>query len=249
MNTLSCFIVEDDPQALAYVSAIIKHYGNIDIMGSSNTIQAAADQVKKLQPDFLILDVFLEDGNAFEFLALFEAIDFKIIFTTSFAKYAIDAFRFSALDYLLKPYEEKDLIAALDKVSEDIHKESYQQQLNALLHNLSDHKISKKLVLKNTDAIYIVNIEEILYAKSDNNYTTFIMVHGKEILVSKPLKSFDEKLANYNFFRVHQSFLINLSYISSFDRRNEEVILKQIHAVPVAQSRKKDLVDYINKLF
>ncbi|WP_109434920.1 MULTISPECIES: LytR/AlgR family response regulator transcription factor [Aquimarina] len=249
MSNISCFIVEDDPQALTYASAIVEKYGTINIIGSCDSIIKASNQIKELKPDFIILDVFLTDGNAFEFLALFNTIEFKIIFTTSFAKYAIDAFRFSALDYLLKPYEEKELTLALDKVIQDIHKTNYQSQLNTLLHNLSHKDQSKKLVLKNADAIHIVDIKDILYAKSDNNYTTFLLVNNKEILVSKPLKSFDEKLGSYNFFRVHQSFLINLSYISKFDKRNEEVILKQEHCIPVAQSRKKNLIEYINQLF
>ena len=248
MNTLSCFIVEDDPQALSYASAIIKQYDNIDILGSSDTIKEAARYVKELKPDFLILDVFLTDGNAFEFLALFETIDFRIIFTTSFAKYAIEAFKFSALDYLLKPYSEQDMSTALEKVGQEIHKDNYQLQLQTLIQNISNQKTSKKLILKNADAIYIVKTEDIIYAKSDNNYTTFLLSYGKEILVSKPLKSYEEKLSSYSFLRVHQSFLINLAHISSFDKRNDQIILDQKHAIPVAQSRKQQLLSYIAKL-
>ncbi len=245
MSTISCFIVEDDPQAYGYASSIIEKHNNITILGNSDSIHEAANLIKKLQPDFIILDVFLSDGNAFEFLALFDTIDFKIIFTTSYAKYAIDAFKFSALDYLLKPYEEKDLMLALHKVSENIHKENYQLQLNTLLQNLSSNETSKKIVLKNADAIHVVKTEDILYAKSDNNYTTFLLTNTKEILVSKPLKSFDEKLVNHNFFRVHQSYLINLLHISSFNKRDEEVILNETYTIPVAQSKKRNLIDFI----
>ncbi|MCL5130049.1 LytTR family DNA-binding domain-containing protein [Algibacter sp. L4_22] len=249
MNAISCFIVEDDPQAFSYASSIIKSYKNINIAGNSNTIKEAANLIKKLKPDFIILDVFLIDGNAFEFLHLFDTIDFKIIFTTSYAKFAIDAFKFSAIDYLLKPYKEKELISAINKVINDISKTNYQSQLNTLMHNISHKDESKKLVLKNADAIHVVDIKDILYAKSDNNYTSFLLTNDKSILVSKPLKSFDEKLKNYNFFRVHQSFLINLNYITSFNKRNEEVILNGNHSIPVAQSRKKNLLTYIDELF
>ncbi|GAA4274742.1 LytTR family DNA-binding domain-containing protein [Aquimarina gracilis] len=245
MNTISCFIVEDDPQAYEYAHSIVKEYGKIDIIGNSDSIHKAADLVKRLRPNFIILDVFLVDGNAFEFLELFETIDFKIIFTTSFAKYALEAFKFSALDYLLKPYSEEELIGALDKVSEDIHKANYQLQLQTLLQNLSTKEAPKKIVLKNADAMHIIKTDDIVYAKADNNYTRFTLSHNKEILVSKPLKSFDEKLTPYNFFRAHQSFLINLSHISSFNKRTEEVILIENHTIPVAQSRKKKLIDLI----
>ncbi|GAA4277475.1 LytR/AlgR family response regulator transcription factor [Aquimarina mytili] len=248
MSAITCFIVEDDPQALDYASSLIRKYGNINILGTSDTIKEAAVSVKKLQPDFLILDVFLTDGNAFEFLALFDTIDFKIIFTTSYAKYAIDAFKFSALDYLLKPYDEQEMITALQKVDQDIHKENYKLQLKTLLQNFSNQTASKKIVLKNADAIHIIKTEDILFAQSDNNYTTFFLTSGKEILVSKSLKSFEEKLSEHNFFRVHQSFLINLTYISSFDKRNDQIILDQSHPIPVAQSRKQKLITYIENL-
>ncbi|WP_025742097.1 LytR/AlgR family response regulator transcription factor [Aquimarina pacifica] len=249
MDKITCFIVEDDPQALDYAHSIVSKHHQIKIIGSSDSIKESADLIKKLSPDFLILDVFLKDGNAFEFLALFEEINFKIIFTTSYAKYAVDAFKFCALDYLLKPYEEKDLCLGLEKVTKEIKSENYQLQLQTLLQNVSTTTPSKKIVLKNADAINVIDISDIIYAKSDNNYTTFLIASGKEILVSKPLKSFEKQLSNYNFLRVHQSYLINLNQISSYDKRNEEIILLHTHAIPVAQSRKKELIKYIDTLF
>ncbi len=244
---ISCFIVEDDPQALAYASSIIEKNTSIDIIGNSDSIQEASEKIKLLKPNFIILDVFLTDGNAFEFLSLFDTIDFKIIFTTSFAKYAINAFKFSALDYLLKPYAEEDLKFALDKVLANIQQQDYQLQLSTLLQNFSNKEQPKKLVLKNADEINIVKITDILYAQSDNNYTTFTLKKGKEILVSKPLKSFDNKLSPFGFLRIHQSFLINLTYITSFNKRNEEVVLDQTYSIPVAQSKKRLLIDQIDK--
>lgn len=249
MQFISCFIVEDDPQAFTYASSIVKKNKKINLIGNSSSIKEAATLIKKLKPDFIILDVFLEDGNAFEFLSFFNKIDFKIIFTTSFAKYAIDAFKFSALDYLLKPYEEVDLINAIDNAINSIIKHNYQAQLNTLIHNFTTKEAAKKIILKNADSIHVVEVKDILYAKSDNNYTSFFLTSNKNILVSKPLKSFDDKLKNYNFFRVHQSFLINLNYITSFNKREEEVILNEKHAIPVSQSRKKSLLSYINELF
>ncbi len=245
MSSISCFIVEDDVQAYEYAYSIIKNYGDINVLGTSDSIHEAAQLIQQTNPDFIILDVFLTDGTAFDFLALFPKIDFKIIFTTSFAKYAIDAFKFSAMDYLLKPYSQQELTSALDKVSQDIHKENYQLQLQTLLQNYSHNEAPKKIVLRNADTINIVDIKDILYAKSDNNYTTFLLTDEKEILVSKPLKSFDEKLSSLNFFRVHQSFLINLIHVSAFNKRTEEVVLKQKHTIPVAQSKKRNLMDYI----
>jgi len=137
---------------------------------------------------------------------------------------------------------------AIDKVIENANTQDYQLQLNTLLQNIASPKEPKKIVLRNADAIHVVKTDDILYAKSDNNYTTFMLVNKKEILVSKPLKSFSEKLSDYNFLRIHQSFLINLSHISSFDKRNDQVVLDQKHSIPVAQSKKQQLIAYIEKL-
>jgi len=249
MDSTSCFIVEDDPQALEYASLIINTHTDIDILGHSDSIQKAYHDIKELQPDFILLDVFLTDGTAFDFLSLFDEINFKIVFTTSFAKYAIDAFKFNAIDYLLKPYEEKELLQAIDKVNKEMHLSSQKLQINTLLENLQETNTTKKIILKNTEAIHVVKTTDIMYAKSDNNYTTFYLHNGKEILVSKPLKSFDQKLRSLHFLRVHQSFLINLAHISSYNKKDEQIILHENHHIPVAQSKKKDLLAYMDTLF
>lgn len=248
MNQISCFIVEDDPQALAYATAILDDLKVIRIIGNSGYVREAADQIKSQKPDVIILDVFLEDGTAFDFLKLFDNIDFRIVFTTSFADHAIDAFRFSAIDYLLKPYEPFSLIAAIEKVKQNITASIKEIQLQTLLSNISKPKQPKKIVLKNFDAINVVDIATILYAKSDNNYTTFFINNRKEILVSGSLKSFEEKLSGQNFFRVHQSYLINLDYVSSFQKGEEMVVLNTAIRIPVAQSRKQELLRYIDML-
>jgi len=248
MNQLSCFIVEDDPQAMEYATTIVNEVGNITVLGNSPRIDQAAIQVQKLQPDFVILDVFLEDGNAFDFLKLFDTISFKIIFTTSFAKYAIDAFRYSAVDYLLKPYHKKELIKAINRIQELYDKKDYEKQLRALVHNFSNPKENKKLILKNSDAVFIVDVNNILYAKSDNNYTTFYIKDDKSILVSGSLRSYEEKVGNHHFFRVHQSYLVHLKYISSFNKKSEDLILTSGHAIPVAQSKKQKLMHFIETL-
>lgn len=249
MNVLSCFIVEDDPQALDYISSIIIKYGNIQIIGSSPSIHKAATLIKKSNPDFIMLDVYLEDGTAFDFLKLFDKINFKIIFSTSYAKHAIEAFKFSALDYLLKPYEPQELITALDKVQKSFTSTNYQSQLETLLHNFSTKKEAKKIVLKNSDAIFVVLIKDILYAKSDNNYTTFYLIDSRKIVVSKPLKSFEEKLTPFLFFRSHQRYLLNTVHISSYNKRTEEITLNNKEIIPVAQSKKQQLLHIISKQY
>ena len=249
MNQFSCFIVEDDPQALDYTTNIINEQDGINILGHSPSIKDAALQILQKKPDFIILDVYLEDGTAFEFLELFEEINFRIIFTTSFAKHAIEAFKFSAIDYLLKPFHPDELKTSIQKVKEVISKENYHSQLDTLLYNFSNSNEAKKIVLKNSDAIFIVHIKDILFAKSNNNYTIFFLNNSTEVITSKPLKSYEDKLVPNGFFRSHQSYLINLSLVTKFNKRTEELILNEKHAIPVSQSKKSELLKIISKQF
>ena len=129
-----------------------------------------------------------------------------------------------------------------------LDQEGYQRQLQALVYNFSNKNEEKRLILKNSDAVFVVAINDILFAKSDNNYTTFYLKNDKTILVSGSLKSYEEKLKTQTFFRVHQSYLIQLQYVSSFHKKTENVLLYDQHTIPVAQSRKQELLQRIEQL-
>ncbi|MFC5044735.1 LytR/AlgR family response regulator transcription factor [Aquimarina hainanensis] len=247
--SLSCIIIEDDHGTRDMIRELLERsFDDIKIVAEASEIEEAKKKIISYQPDFVILDINLKDGNSFELLRSFENIQFKIIFVTSFSTYAIEAFRFSAIDYVMKPFDPQVLLQAVEKVQKEHQNEQYQLQIRSLLDNLQPSG-DKKIVLKNADAIYVVPLAEIIYAKSDNNYTTFFTKDQREILVSRSLKRYEEDLKNHSFFRVHQTFLINLAYITSFYKKREEVILDQKHAIPVAQSKKKALLHIIDTLF
>ncbi|WP_394750266.1 LytR/AlgR family response regulator transcription factor [Spongiimicrobium salis] len=249
-NQLKCLIIEDDPAAAGLAQDIIQqHFPQITLLEHLTSIKDGAAQLPLLQPDFVILDINLADGNAFSLLKNLSSIDFKIVFTTSFDTYAVEAFKFSALDYLLKPYTPNELIAAVQKVILETQKENYQEQLQVFFHNFNASTQEKKMVLKNLEATHIVNINDILYVQSDNNYSSFHIMDGRKIMVSKTLKSFEDKLGKHQFFRIHQSYLINLNHIQSFDKKNDTVQCIQGASLPVSHSRKKILSDFLDALF
>ncbi len=250
MNTpISCLIIEDNIQAATMASDIItKNFSEIEVISVIPDVKTALKYLRETSPDFILLDVSLKDGNAFSLLKEVEQPAFKIIFTTSYSNYAIDAFKFSALDYLLKPYKPEELVNAINSVVEELSNEHYHKQLESFFHNFDPDNTEKKLVLKNLETIHIVNITNILYIESDNNYSTFYLENGKELLVSKTLKSYETKLKDYHFFRVHQSFLVNLRYMESFDKKNDQIILLNNTRLPVSQGKKKLLLNYLNKL-
>jgi two-component system LytT family response regulator len=248
MSKLSCFIVEDDAQALEYAATLLKSNTSITVLGHTAYANEAIKQIQQLAPDIVILDVFLEDGTAFDVLEAFETIPFKIIFTTSYSKYAIEAFKYSAVDFLLKPYRLEQLSEAITRARQQYDNENYRKQLETLQYNFLEKAEDKKLILKSLEAIFIVRIQDIIYAKSDNNYTTFYLLNGDTILVSGALKSYQAKLPSHRFFRVHQSYLIQLACITVFKKRTDELILNASHTIPVAQSKKQELLQRIEAL-
>ncbi len=249
-NSVSCVIIEDDVTAAAMAKDIISsNFPHIRVAASIADIETAQEQLSLLNPDFVLLDVNLADGDAFTLLKGMNDISFKIIFATSFDTYAIDAFKYSALDYLLKPYAPNDLVIAVQKVLKELHREHYHLQMYALFDNMKkDAPEDKKLVLKNLETIHLVAIKDIIYIQSDNNYSTFFVADGKKIVVSKTLKSFEEKLKGSHFLRVHQSYLVNLDHVQSVNKKADSISLSGAVSLPISQSKKKILFHYLDTL-
>ncbi|NER15877.1 LytR/AlgR family response regulator transcription factor [Spongiivirga citrea] len=248
-KSMSCIIIEDDVSAASMAQEIITtNFNEISIASIIPDIQSAYIQLKQEQPDFVILDVNLKDGNAFDLLKQLDAINFKIIFTTSFDKYAVQAFKFSALDYLLKPYIPSDLVTAVEKVIADLDRTTQTNQLDAFYHNVNTSNIDKKLVLKNLDAIYVVLVNDVIYVESDNNYSKFYLNDERKILVSKTLKTFEEQLKESRFLRVHQRFLINLDHIQAYHKKTDMLLLSGNREIPVSQSKKAILTRFLDQL-
>ena len=168
-------VVIDDIETIRKKNiAIIKsNCPNIAIIGQADSVTSGVSLIKQLAPDIVFLDVEMPDGTGFDLLQKLQPINFKVIFITGYEDFAIRAFRFSAIDYLLKPLDATDLVEAVKKAEESINKEIFDIKLNNLFSNLERPKNLQKLVLKTADRIYSVNIQDIVHCESDKNYTTF----------------------------------------------------------------------------
>jgi two-component system LytT family response regulator len=186
----------------------------------------------------------MPDGTGFDLLAQFETLKFKIIFITAYEEYAIKAFKFSALDYLLKPVNPQELIESIEKARRIIDFETLELKYKAFLANYnSQAKTDKKLVLKTAESIHVIEVKDIVRLEADGSYTNIYVNDNRKIMVSKNLKEYEELLAEYNFFRAHHSHLVNLSYMQSFEKRDGgTIIMKDKSAIPVASRRKDDLM-------
>lgn len=237
-------IIEDDIKTVTIIKDIIhQNDEKITIIGNASSVNDGIILIKSTHPDFIFLDINLDDGLGFDILKSFPAPTFKIIFITSYSKYAVEAFKFSALDYILKPFTATDITEAIKKVVKEKHSKNYIDKIATLYHNHISS--NKKIVLSNAENIFIVSVEDIIYAESDNSYTTFYIKNSDAILVSKSLKSFENKLSQYLFFRIHQKYLINLKHLKKYYKKNDEAILLNNISLPVSRAKREHLLNVL----
>ena len=253
---LTAVIIEDEKKFLsAFKSMLEKNCLQVKIIGDCGNIKGAKLLISELNPDIVFLDIQLSDGNAFDLLRLLEQSlpeknfnNLRIIFTTAFNDFAIQAFRFSAVDYLLKPIIPAELIDAVQK-AENLKKAfGNDNQYRLLLNNVKPDS-EKKIRLSTLTETRICPVSEIIRCESEHNYTTFYFVSGKPLMISKTLKEYEDLLKEHGFERVHQSHIINLSFIKSFlKKENGFILLKNGTEVPVSRRKKEHVLEIIKKL-
>ncbi len=209
----------------------------------------AYELINRHHPNLLLLDIELEDGTGFDLLKKFENPDFKVIFITAHNQFAIRAFKVSALDFILKPVNPEELAEAVGKAQQVVQNE-LRLKLDALETNLrSEDRQCKKIAVKTMESIHLLDKDNITHCGSNGSYCTVYTTEGAEIVTSKPVKDFDEMLAGAGFYRVHQSFLINLSHIKRFDKaEGGSVILLNGHKIPVASRKREILLSLLDEL-
>ena len=248
--TYTAVLVDDMPQALNILKNDLKElFPDIQIIGTANSIVEAAKLLRKKMPDILFLDIMLGDGTGFDLLEIFPDITSKIIFTTAHEEHALKAFRFSAVDYLLKPIDPAELRQAVEKAKSQVHLSNENIELLRETYNNPD-KLPEKISLYTQEKIILVNISDIVRCEADNNNTIFILNNGKKIFVTKTLKQFEKMLADHPFYRTHQSHLININYIQEYIRKDGGyIIMKNGDPVPVSVRKKAELITLLENKF
>ncbi|WP_405566751.1 LytR/AlgR family response regulator transcription factor [Polaribacter sp. Asnod6-C07] len=243
MKKLTSFVVDDIPEALEMLSNDIeRNHPEIEIIGTASSVVEASKQLQSLEPDLLFLDIMLGDGTGFDILEIVPNLNTKVIFVTASDEYAIKAFKFAAIDYILKPYSINELTNAITKAKEQIKPKKEQLSVLKQLVTQPTEK-PKRLSLHTSEKIIIVDIENIVRCKSDNNYTTFYLQDNTKILVSKTLKYYSDILKEVNFLRVHQSHLVNKSFIKEFIKSDGGyLILNDSSNIPVSVRKKSEII-------
>ncbi len=245
-------IIDDEQHCIDRLSNLLKEHCNssIHIIGSFKTIEDGTTAIKKLQPELVFLDVQIQDKTGFDLLQQLNEINFEVIFTTAYEKYAVQAFKFSAIDYLLKPVDANDLKQAVNKLQQKISKEEISKKFDALFHNLKNiQSTSKKISVPTIKGFEFLQVNDIIRCQSDINYTTIFLKDKQKIIVAKTLKEFEELLTEYNFYRVHNSHLINLACIKSYNKgKGGFVIMTDNSEIEVSTRRKDEFLKMLVKL-
>lgn len=239
---MKIIIIDDEARARKSIADMLKFSPqNVTLVAEAKNVATGITAISTYNPDLVLLDINMPDGTGFDLLKKLDNINFKIIFITAYEEYAVQAFEFSAIDYILKPVDPQKLFDAINKAHHRVEQENISLKLNALFANLENSASeNKKLVLKTAENIYIVNTNDIVRCESDAGYTQFYLLGGKKILVSRNLKEYEDMLDGYGFYRIHQSHLINLKYIDHYSKiEGGDVVMKDNSYLPVAR-RKKD---------
>ncbi|MCB2222038.1 MAG: LytTR family DNA-binding domain-containing protein [Bacteroidetes bacterium] len=247
---LRTIIIDDEKHIRESLSEMLKkHCPNVKLIDTAAGVKSGLEAINKYHPDLILLDIKMKDGTGFDLLEQIDNISFKIIFITAYDQYAIKAFKFSALDYLLKPVNSQELKEAVDK-AENLSQQEINTKLNTLTGNLNTNdQAKKKIILKTFDNVYLVRVGDIIYAESDNRYTTLYLESGEKVIVSHVLKHYQEMLEEYGFYRVHKSFLINLEYIYRFEKADGGyVVMSQGTKVPVASRKREELLKLFERI-
>jgi two-component system, LytTR family, response regulator len=214
MKNLRAIILEDEPQCRETLEILLqRHCPEVTVAGVASTIEAGELLWKQEKPCLVFLDVEMPGGNAFSLLKKVEHKQTQIVFTTAHEKYAIQAIKSSALDFLLKPINKDDLIAAVNKAKESIQPEG---KVKNLLHNINFPNDNHRIAVASSKEIEFVNISEICYCKAKANHSEVFLKDGRMIASSKPLKDYEDILGHYNFFRIHHSILVNLKLVKKY---------------------------------
>lgn len=246
-------IVDDEAAARKTLATMLKHYGShVEIVGEAASVAEAITTIARLDPDLVFLDIEMQDGTGFDVLQRLPGISFHVVFVTAYEQYALQSFRFAAIDYLLKPVRIQELKQALERV-EKWSKPQVKtgQEFVKIKKKIDSNAAQGQVVLvSEIDGFSIIRWEEIVYCEAAKNYTVFSFMGDRKVTASRPIGEYEELLQEYGFMRIHKSFIVNLARVVRYIKgRGGEVEMADKMLLPVARERKQALLEYFEKRF
>ncbi len=245
---LKTILIDDEPNAVELLSLrLTEHCPNVEIVARCTSSKQAIEAINRLKPNLVFLDIEMPTLNGFQILEAIEEVDFALIFVTAYDQFAVRAFRYNALDYLLKPLDTADLVQAVSKVKKNSIVNQW--SLNQLQQQYLSPSLPERIALPYQNGVIFAPVKDILYCESDNNYTRFFLINGQQHIVLKPLREIQELLEERDFIRIHRQFLVNINFIKKFVRgEGNYIIMDDEKSIPVARAQKEKLREKVGWL-
>jgi len=241
---LKAVIVDDEPKAIQGLSWELSNFKkDIEVVKTFSSPEDALVYLDKNPPDCLFLDIQMPTMDGFQFLEHINHDDIAVVITTAYDEYAIKALKNEALDYLLKPIDSDDLKDTILKLKKFKKRALNSEKIEDILINFNTNNNKKKITINTDGKLLFLTIDDIIFVESDGNYSTLFLQDGQKVLVTKKLKEINEILPAHDFFRIHNSYIINLGKIKEFLKAEGYVIMDSNHKIPVARQRKSDFLE------
>ncbi|WP_397363793.1 LytR/AlgR family response regulator transcription factor [Olleya sp. R77988] len=241
---LKAVIVDDEPKAIQGLQWELSNFSDaIEVEKTFTDPELALKYLETSNTDCLFLDIQMPRMDGFQFLEKLKNKNIAVVITTAYDEYAIKALKNEALDYLLKPIDSDDLAQSLEKIKRFKKRHSDSDKIEDILINFTKNNNKKKITINTDGKLLFLNIEDILFVESDGNYSTLFLIDKQKILVTKKLKEVNALLPDQSFFRIHNSFIINLSKIKEYIKNEGYVIMESNHKIPVARQRKSEFLE------
>lgn len=238
---IEAIIVDDEPRAIRTLQILLsRHCKDVDVIETASNIHDAAELINSKGPALIFLDINMPNGSGLELVEkLKDHHQVKVIFTTAHQEYAIKAFRLSAVDFLLKPIDKNELMAAVDRYRSSKYQSSSVEM--SLLNELLQNGRTKKIAVNTVDSLHVLNHEDIYYLSSERNYTTFHLADSS-IVASKSIGEYEQMITDERFLRVHRTYIINLDKVQEYKKKEQGVVLQNEAFVEVAKSKREELI-------
>ncbi len=221
-----------------------KYVPAVEVLGEADSVESGISLIREIKPDLVFMDIELPIGSGFDILDATQDLKFQVIFVTAFSQYALQAFKFSAADYLLKPLRISELIEAVDRAFAPDQIGLAQQKLGVLAHNMNPvGQAQPRLVLPDLTGFAVVEVHTIIRCESERNYTRFFFTDQPSALITRTMKDYEDLLVNHGFFRIHQSHLINLAFVKRYIRgKGGDVEMSDKSLLPVSRTKKDEFL-------
>lgn len=247
-NPIRTVIIEDEHKSLLTLQTLLERYcPEVAIIGTGNCVEEGIRVIEELKPELVFLDIAMPDGDAFDLLNRIVKVEFEIIFITAFNDFALKAFEFSALHYLLKPINYRELENSVKRYMKIRHVNNIQPRLEILNHSLKNH--FDKISLPSNDGLMIVEIKDIVRLEAAGNYSSVFLASSENIIVTKTLNQFEDILTGLDFIRIHNTHLINLRYVRKYKRgQGGTVTMTNGVTLAVSRTRKNEFIEALRNL-